>query len=230
MQQRSSFEIVPVRSANDLAAVAALFEAYAASLEVDLAYQDFTAELASLPGRYAPPEGELLLARDPDGRPIGCAALRPMKSEGCCEMKRLYVSPRARGLGLGKALVEAMIGAAERIGYCEMRLDTLPSMTDAQALYRRFGFEIAEPYYATPVAGTLFMRRMLGRLLGVGFPGVQEPDPDRLRRGVQEAESGGGSTGEPLTRAASPRCARRRGSQRSSRGRASPRRRDNSGR
>jgi GNAT superfamily N-acetyltransferase len=164
MHQRSSFEIVPVRSAHDLAATASLFEAYAASLDIDLAYQDFAAELAGLPGLYAPPDGELLLARGLDGTPMGCAALRPMESQSCCEMKRLYLSPGARGLGLGKALVEALITAAERIGYREMRLDTLPSMTDAQALYRKQGFEIAQPYYDTPVAGTLFMRRILGSL------------------------------------------------------------------
>jgi len=164
MQQRSSFEIVPVRSTQDLTATAALFEAYATSLDVDLGYQDFAAELAGLPGLYAPPRGELLLGRGPDGMPVGCAALRPMELRGCCEMKRLYVSPGARGLGLGKALVEAMIAVAERLGYREMRLDTLPSMKDAQALYRRLGFEITDPYYETPVAGTLFMRRVLGSL------------------------------------------------------------------
>ena len=164
MHQRSSFEIAPIRSADDLAATATLFEAYAASLDVDLAYQDFAAELAGLPGLYAPPWGELLLARGEDRTPIGCAALRPMKAQGCCEMKRLYVSPRARGLGLGKALVRALITAAERIGYREMRLDTLPSMTDAQALYRNLGFEIADSYYDTPVKGTLFMRRLIGSL------------------------------------------------------------------
>jgi GNAT superfamily N-acetyltransferase len=167
MHKPPSSEIVPVRTAGDLAATAALFEAYAASLDVDLAYQDFAVELAGLPGLYAPPKGELLLARGLGGAPIGCAALRPMALHGCedwncCEMKRLYVPPRARGLGLGKALVEALIGAAERIGYRQMLLDTLPFMTGAQALYRKLGFEIAEPYYDTPVPGTLFMRRALG--------------------------------------------------------------------
>ena len=161
MQQRYSIEIVPVRGPEDLAATARLFEAYAASLDVDLAYQDFAAELSGLPGLYAPPGGELLWARGPDGTPIGCAALRPMKPQGCCEMKRLYVAPRARGLGLGKALIEELIAVAERLGYREMRLDTLPSMLDAQALYRRFGFEAMDAYYDTPVAGTVFMRKVL---------------------------------------------------------------------
>jgi ribosomal protein S18 acetylase RimI-like enzyme len=161
MHQRSFFEIVPVRAADDLAAAVALFIAYAASLEVDLSYQGFDAELAAMPGQYAPPTGELLLARAPDGLPIGCIALRPVEPAGCCEMKRLYVSPLARGHGLGRALIEALIGVAERAGYREMRLDSLPSQTSAQALYRSLGFEIAESYYETPVADTLFMRRIL---------------------------------------------------------------------
>jgi ribosomal protein S18 acetylase RimI-like enzyme len=161
MQERSFFEIVPVRTADDLAMTGALFIAYAASLDVDLSYQDFDSELATMPGQYAPPEWELLLARALDGRPIGCVALRPIAPAGCCEMKRLYVSPLARGFGLGKALAEALIDAAERIGYREMRLDSLPSMTGAQALYRKLGFTETDPHYDTPVAGTLFMRRPL---------------------------------------------------------------------
>ncbi|MBX6743420.1 MAG: GNAT family N-acetyltransferase [Acetobacteraceae bacterium] len=155
------FRIGPARSAADIEAAARLFEAYAASLGVDLAFQGFAAELASLPGSYAPPAGELLLARDPDGEPLGCVALRPMPFEGCCEMKRLYVSPRGRGLGLGRALVEAIIGEAVRIGYREMRLDTLPFMAEAIALYRKTGFVPIEPYYDTPLAGTIFLGRRL---------------------------------------------------------------------
>ncbi len=158
--------ISPVRTADDLAATIELFRAYAASLDVDLAYQGFEAEMAAMPGKYAPPTGELLLARDAAGRPIGCVGLRPIEPAGCCEMKRLYVSPEGRGSGLGKALVEALVEVAERIGYREMRLDTLPSMAGAQALYRKLGFEVMQPYYETPVAGTIFMRRALapGRL------------------------------------------------------------------
>jgi ribosomal protein S18 acetylase RimI-like enzyme len=162
MYEHSSFTIAPVRTDNDLAATAALFVAYAASLDVDLSYQDFEVELATMPGLYAPPDGELMLARALDGKPVGCVALRPIAS-GRCEMKRLYVSPLARGRGLGKALAEAAIDAAERIGYREMRLDSLPSMADAQALYRKLGFDVVEPYYDSPVPGTVFMRRRLKR-------------------------------------------------------------------
>jgi ribosomal protein S18 acetylase RimI-like enzyme len=158
-----SFRIEPVRSAADLAATARLFEAYAASLPIDLAYQDFATELATLLGRYAPPEGELLLVRDRDGKPLGCVALRQLTEDGCCEIKRLYVVPEGRGLGVGRALVDAVLAAAVRIGYREARLDTLPDMARAIALYRQAGFEPIEAYYDTPVAGTRFLGRSLQR-------------------------------------------------------------------
>src|SRR5262245_64679008 len=151
------FQIKPVRSAADLEVIVRLFKAYASALGVDLGYQDFATELATLPGKYAPPAGELLLARDnDDGEALGCVGLRPMMPDRYCEMKRLYVSPRARGLGLGSALIDAIIGEAVRIGYIEMRLDTLPDMTDAIT-----GFEPIAPYYETPIAGTLFLARSL---------------------------------------------------------------------
>jgi ribosomal protein S18 acetylase RimI-like enzyme len=156
-----SFQIRPVRTAADLEATARLFDAYASSLGVDLSYQGFAEELATLPGKYAPPAGELLLARDIHGELLGCVGLRPMTPDGCCEMKRLYVSPGGRGLGLGRALIDAIIGEAVRIGYREMRLDTLPSMAEAIALYGKAGFTPIEPYYDTPVAGTIFLGRPL---------------------------------------------------------------------
>lgn len=146
-----------VRSASDLAATVQLFEEYASSLGVDLCFQDFASELAAMPGKYAPPAGELLLARGADGEPIGCVALRPMADDGRCEMKRLYVSPKARGLGLGRALVDAILHEAIRIGYREMRLDTLPSMTQAISLYKQVGFVPIERYYDTPLAETIFL-------------------------------------------------------------------------
>ena len=157
----AQYRISPIRSDDDLAAVVGLFRAYADSLRVDLAYQEFEAELASMPGKYAPPSGALLLARSPDGTPLGSVALRPIAPDGCCEMKRLYVVPQARRLGLGRALVEAILEAAVAIGYRELRLDTLPDMIDAQALYARLGFARIDPYYDTPVAGTVFMGRAL---------------------------------------------------------------------
>ena len=164
MEERSKFAIIQARTAADFSAAAALFRAYAASLGVDLAYQNFATELAALPGAYAPPAGELLLARTSEDAAVGCVALRPMQGAGCCEMKRLYVSPAARGTGLGRRLVGAIVERARRIGYREIRLDTLPTMTDAIALYGKLGFTTTPPYYDTPIAGTVFMARMLDGL------------------------------------------------------------------
>jgi ribosomal protein S18 acetylase RimI-like enzyme len=158
---RKSFRILPVKTAADLDAATALFRAYAASLYIDLAYQGFEAELSSLPGKYAPPLGALLLARGVTGEPLGCVALRPIAPEGCCEMKRLYVMPQARGMSLGRALVEATILEAARIGYREIRLDTLGTMTAALALYRAAGFMPIEPYYDMPITGTVFLGKCI---------------------------------------------------------------------
>jgi ribosomal protein S18 acetylase RimI-like enzyme len=157
VNQSASFQISPVRSPEDLKATMALFDAYAASLGINLSYQNFVAEMADMPGKYAPPRGELLLARDKDGAAIGCVGLRPLSDHGVCEMKRLYIAPPGRGLGLGRALAEAIVGDARRIGYREMRLDTLPSLTAAIALYERMGFVKIPAYYDTPIKGTIFL-------------------------------------------------------------------------
>ncbi|HEX2943513.1 MAG TPA: GNAT family N-acetyltransferase [Rhodopila sp.] len=156
-----AFDIQPVRTEDDLRVTAALFTQYAASLPVDLGYQDFGAELAALPGKYAPPGGALLLARDMEGAPLGCVGLRPIAPDGCCEMKRLFLLPVARGLGLGRALAERVIDAARQRGYRELRLDTLPGMTAAIGLYEQMGFRRMEPYYAPTPPGTIFMRLWL---------------------------------------------------------------------
>jgi ribosomal protein S18 acetylase RimI-like enzyme len=153
--------IRPVGAAADVAAAAALFRAYAASLSVDLAYQGFDAELATLPGTYAPPAGALLLAGHPGRPPLGCVALRPLAEPGLCEMKRLYVAPEGRRAGVGRALVEAALQRAAAIGYAAILLDTLPEMTAALTLYRRLGFAKIPPYNATPIPGVVFMRREL---------------------------------------------------------------------
>src|SRR5690349_3915872 len=112
MRDPPCFRIAPVRSADALASVVLLFRAYASALGVDLSYQDFDAVLDAMPGKYGPPAGELLLARHALGTPLGCVGLRPIESKGCCEMKRLYVDPEARGLGLGWALVDAILREA----------------------------------------------------------------------------------------------------------------------
>lgn len=153
--------ITEARDDKDLAAIRGLFRAYADWLNIDLAYQGFEEELASLPGKYARPTGALLLAKGSDSQYLGCVGLRPMAKEGACEMKRLYVLPEAQGQRLGARLVERIIHDAQKAGYSEMLLDTLPSMTGAIALYTKAGFEKAEAYYETPISETLFFRKAL---------------------------------------------------------------------
>ncbi len=153
--------IEPIHNNTDHGETKILFLAYAESLGIDLAFQNFHTELATLPGVYAPPNGELLIARDADGSPLGCVALRPMQQDGCCEMKRLYVCPNGRGRGLGRRLAVAIVDAATRLNYCEIKLDSLPSMTAALALYEQLGFEPTDSYYYTPLSGTRFLSRKL---------------------------------------------------------------------
>ena len=139
-----------------IADIAALFSEYAASLPVNLSYQDFSQELAGLPGKYTRPDGRLYLALA-DGVPAGCVAMRRL-DETRAEMKRLYVRASFRGQALGRALAERVIADASALGCKAILLDTLESMLRAQALYQSLGFVNTEAYYDCPVAGTVFMR------------------------------------------------------------------------
>ena len=152
-------DIRPAELPRDLEHVRSLFAEYASSLEVDLAFQGFQLELETLPGKYGPPKGRLLLAWRGE-EAVGCVALRPLE-EGACEMKRLYVRPAARGEQLGRRLVERICGEAREAGYCEICLDTLPSMGAAVKLYRETGFMPTDPYIFNPVPQAMFMRLQL---------------------------------------------------------------------
>lgn len=152
-----AFTIKPARTAEDIEDVAKLFRAYVEWIGLDLAFQGFAEELAGLPGKYKPPEGQLLIARKQDGEAVGCMAIRRLDSDVCCEAKRLYTLPAGRGLGIGRALITAAFEAARRLGYREMKLDTLPRMTAAVGLYKQFGFVETDAYYDTPLEGTKFL-------------------------------------------------------------------------
>ncbi len=140
-----------------------IFLEYAGSLSVDLCFQGFDLELQELPGEYAPPRGALLLAFV-NHQVAGCCALRPLDSAdtpNASEMKRLYVRPAFRGLGLGRQLAEAVMDAARRHGYSSIFLDTLDEMETARALYEDLGFEEIPPYYHNPLPGAHYLRVML---------------------------------------------------------------------
>lgn len=137
-----------------------IFRDYAASLAIDLGFQDFDAELATLPGVYAPPHGTLLLALV-DGEVAGCGALRPLPEAddpNACEMKRLFVRRPFRRFGLGRRLAEALIEAGRQSGYSSMLLDTLDDMEAARELYASLGFVEVPPYYFNPVPGSHYLR------------------------------------------------------------------------
>ena len=131
-----------------------LFREYADWLNVDLCFQDFEAELARLPGEYAPPKGRAFLA-EVDGRLAGCVGLRPL-DDGWCEMKRMYVRPDARGLGLGRQLAERIVAEGRALGYAGMRLDTLDRLAAARAIYGSMEFRETEPYYSNPLDGVRY--------------------------------------------------------------------------
>jgi GNAT superfamily N-acetyltransferase len=166
------FQIKQATTSTEISQARSLFTEYTAWLDIDLTFQNYASELASLPGLYVPPTGTLLIATSassatslPSNSPIGCIALRPLKSRSpikTCEIKRLYTVPEARGLGVGKALIERVLEEATRLGYEKVVLDTLEGkMEGAVRLYKKMGFEDIGVYYKTPLQGTLFLGRKL---------------------------------------------------------------------
>jgi putative acetyltransferase len=156
-------DLVTPHTPEALQATREIFREYAQGLGVDLCFQGFDEELATLPGEYAPPRGALLLALA-DGAVAGCVALRPLDSSdypNAAEMKRLYVREAYRGLGLGRQLAEAALDAARQAGYATVLLDTLDDMESARALYDDLGFEPIEPYYHNPIPGAHYLKAEL---------------------------------------------------------------------
>ena len=154
----------PPDSAETLEAARALFREYASGLGIDLCFQGFDAELASLPGEYAAPQGLLLLAWV-DGALAGCGAFRPLPDvdyANACEMKRLYVRRAFRRFGLGRLLAQALIDGALQAGYSAMLLDTLDDMEAARGLYASLGFVEVPPYYFNPIPGAHYLKVDLG--------------------------------------------------------------------
>jgi putative acetyltransferase len=157
-----SFTINQAQSPEDLKSIQTLFQAYALGLGLDISFQNFNHELANLQGKYALPKGALLLAKSTSsGEAIGCVGLRPLDLESTCEMKRLYVSPNGRGTGVGRALAEAIIVEAKRLGHRRVVLDTLGPMTTPLKLYRGLGFTDIEPYYHNPLADVVYLELTL---------------------------------------------------------------------
>lgn len=148
--------IRPARFPDDADTIRALFREYANWLGKDLDFQGFEAELAGLPGKYTEPRGICLIAEDADGVALGCVAMRPLDAQ-TCEMKRLYLRPAARGLGLGRALSAAILEAAKSAGYQRMVLDTLASLDSAIRIYERQGFQRIEAYYPNPLPDVIYL-------------------------------------------------------------------------
>ncbi len=158
--EKPTVTLVTPSCAQEMEAVREIFREYAQSLGIDLCFQNFEDELAQLPGDYAPPRGQLLLAMV-DGAVAGCCALRPMDGTdyaNASEMKRLYVRKAFRGFGLGRELAEASLDAARRAGYACVLLDTLDEMESARALYTDLGFQEIPPYYHNPIAGAHYLK------------------------------------------------------------------------
>jgi carbonic anhydrase len=162
--EAAMLRIVPAHSGETIAQARNLFREYATTTGVDVCLVDYERELASLPGLYAPPSGRLLLAIQESpgnsGEAIGCAALRKFDPESC-ELKRLYVRAAFRGQGAARKLVKELIAEGRTIGYQRMVLDTLPSMQEAQKLYRTFGFREIPAYMKNPIPESLFFELAL---------------------------------------------------------------------
>ena len=161
--QVPDIRLVVADSALRIGAAREIFREYAGSLQVDLCFQNFDAELDALPGEYSPPHGQLLLALV-DGELAACGAMRGLRDvdyANACEMKRLFVRPAFRRFGLGRLLAQALLDEARGAGYSVMLLDTLDEMEAARGLYTTLGFEEIPPYYFNPISGAHYLKAEL---------------------------------------------------------------------
>src|SRR5208283_339672 len=157
MVSDSTYQLREASKRQDFDVARALFEEYAAQLNIDLCFQGFAAELGQLAQIYGPPSGCLLLARSGErGAAVGCGAVRRFSADSC-EMKRLYVRPQARGAKLGLFIAQGLVARARALGYARMLLDTLVEMTPARALYRSLGFREVAAYYNSPLSDVVYM-------------------------------------------------------------------------
>lgn len=159
MTQNVILKFIEANDLENLENVKILFTEYSNSLNIDLCFQDFNNELKTLPGKYKKPSGSLILAFV-DENLAGCVALKKLEDD-VCELKRLYVRDKFRGLKIGKILLEEIVKEAKKIGYTYMRLDTLPSMKSAQGLYEKIGFYDINPYTYNPIEGARYMELKL---------------------------------------------------------------------
>jgi putative acetyltransferase len=167
----SYIQVFSPQTAEAMQAVRALFTEYSKSLSVDLCFQNFSYEVQNLPGEYGSPRGALFVGTV-DGVFAGCCAMRPLDTvdyANACEMKRLYVHPNFRGLGLGRMLAEATLDQARIAGYDCILLDTLDEMELARALYAEMGFEEIPPYYFNPIPGAHYLKAPLQSSLRLGL-------------------------------------------------------------
>lgn len=159
-ENSGAIELLTPNNPHQWAQLRELFTEYAESLSVDLCFQNFSDELHKLPGEYAAPRGALLVVTV-DSQYAGCCAMRPLDTvdyANACEMKRLYVRPAFRGMGLGRLLVDGILDAARLAAYDCILLDTLDDMESARALYEELGFYAIPPYYFNPIAGAHYLK------------------------------------------------------------------------
>lgn len=160
---KPSVEFSTPTTGSEIEEVRAIFQEYAKSIKVDLCFQNFDRELATLPGEYVEPRGALLMARV-SGQLVGCCALRPLDNvdyPNACEMKRLYVRRAFRKQGIGRQLVEAILDCARQANYDCVLLDTLSDMESARALYQDLHFEEIPPFYHNPIEGAHYLKVQL---------------------------------------------------------------------